>query len=175
MAKAPLTINSEFTVKEEKVLNYILCILCFALFMYGLSDAINKHFVKIDYQSYFFAAAIFPAILFFNKARSKRVFIRVNKTGIYQDEKLVTGWADFLKAYLAQDKKSGLKAASIQDKFVLMVEHRKAGDPRTGLRRKIPLGNTQNKSEEDVLAAVHFFSTIYRQSNPPVTKGYPLR
>ena len=175
MAKAPLTKNSEFTVMEEKALNYILSLLCFGLFLYGLSDAISKKFVHIDYQSYFFALAILPAVLFFTKARSKRVFIRVNKTGIYQDEQLVTTWADFLKAYLAQDKNRGIKGVSIQDRFVLMVEHRKPGEPRTGLRRKIPLGNTQNKSEEDVLAAVKFFWELYKAENPPVSKGRPLR
>lgn len=157
--------DSEFTVGEEKWLNYILAILCFALFAYGFIDAARRNFTRIDYQSFFFALAIWPAIIFFRKARSNRVFIRINKTGIYQDEKLVTGWADFLKAYLAQQEKKSM--FNVQDSFQLVVEHRKRGDPKQGMRKKIPLGNTQNKSEEDVLRAVQFFYNQYKQINAP--------
>ena len=158
MGKKPLNKDSEFVVGEEKVLNYILAILCFALFMYGLIDAVRRHFVNIDYQSFFFALALIPAFLFFKKARSSRVYIRVNKTGIYQDEKLVTHWPGLLKAYLAQKEKTGL--FNIQDNFLLVVEYKKDA-LKQGFRHKIPLTNTQNKSEEEVLEAVQFFWKEY--------------
>ncbi len=159
MAKSALTNNSEFVVGEARVLNYVLASLCFALFLYGLYDAIRRHFINIDYQSFVFALALAPAIIFFRKARSKRVFIRVNKTGIYQDEKLVTGWPELLNVYIDEKERKGL--FSIQDHFRLVVEFRK-GDSRQGIRRKIPLTNTQNKSEEEVLEAVKFFWYQYR-------------
>lgn len=163
MPNQKLTRDSEFTVGEEKLLNYILALLCFALFMYGLIDAVRKNFVHVDYQSFFFALALWPAILFFKKAGSKRVYIRINKNGIYQDGEMITGWADFLKAYLAQQEKKSM--FNIQDRFQLIVEHRKKGDPRQGLRKKIPLGNTQNRSEEEVLQAVNFFYQQYKKDN----------
>ena len=36
-------------------------------------------------------------------------------------------------------------------------------DPKKGYRKMIPLTNTQNQAEEDVLAAVQYFWKLYRQ------------
>ncbi len=160
MEKKSLTKDSQFTVGEEKWLNYILGILCLALFIYGVVDAAKRNFKNIDYQSYVFALAIVPVIYFFKKANSKRVFIRVNKIGIYQDEKLVTKWSNLLKAYVAQKEKKGI--FNIQDNFELVLEF-KAENGRDGIRKKIPLTNTQNKSDEDVLTAVQFFWWLHRK------------
>ena len=157
MRKTALTKDSEFIVGEEKVLNYIIAFLCLTLFMYGLIDAVTRKFINIDYQSLIFTLALVPAFIFFKKGRSKRIFIRINKTGIYQEEKLLTNWANFIKAFLTQEE----KLVSIKDNFVLVVEYRKEGQ-KEGFRRKIPLTNTQNKSEEDVLNAVRFFWTAYK-------------
>ena len=154
MGKIPLSKDCEFVVGEEKILNFVLASLCFSLFLYGLIDAIRRHFINIDYQSFVFALTLFPAYFFFRKGNSRRVFIRVNKTGIYQDEQLITGWSNLLKAHVAQKEKTGI--FSIQDNFLLVIEYRKDGS-KQGVRRKIPLTNTQNKSEEEVLEAVKFF------------------
>lgn len=155
MPKTQLTTDSEFLVKEEKLLNYILAALFFALFSYGLVGIIVNHF-KGDYARFLFLLAILPVILFVKKARSQRVYIRVNKKGIYQDEKLITNWPGFLNAYIDQRK---TKLVTVQDNFMLVVEYKK-DDSEKGFRKKIPLTNTQNKSEEDVLAAVKFFWKI---------------
>ncbi len=159
MGKIPLSKESEFLVGEERVLNYVLASLCLALFLYGLVDAIRRRFIHIDYQSFVFALALAPAFLFFRKARSSRIYIRVNKTGIYHDEQLVTRWSNLIKAYIAQKEKKNF--FNIQDNFILVVEYRKEGLPQ-GARRNIPLTNTQNKSEEEVLEAVKFFWKEYR-------------
>ena len=160
MAKIPLTKDSEFVVGEEKVLNYIMTAFFIALFLYGLIDAIRRHFINIDYQSFIFALALVPAIYCFRRAHSNRVYIRVNKTGIYKDEQLVTGWSNLLNAFITQKEKTGI--FNIVDNFILVVEFTKDGSPE-GFRRKIPLTNTQNKSEEEVLEAVQFFWSVYRK------------
>ena len=152
MAKTSLTKESEFVVGEDKVLVYILALLFFGLFLYGLIDAIKKGFSKLTLNA-LFVLALVPASLFFAKARNKRIYVRVNKTGIYQDEKLVTVWSNFLNAYISQKEPRFIR---LQDNFILVVEYLKEGHEK-GFRRKIPLTNTQNKSEEDVLAAVRFF------------------
>lgn len=159
MAKNPLTKGSQFVVGEEKWLNYILAFLFLALFLYGLIDAIGRNFTNIDYQSYVFALALAPAIYCFRRAHSKRVYIRVNKTGIYLDEQLVTAWSGLLKVYITQKEKKSF--FSIQDNFLLVVEYKK-DTVKEAFRRKIPLTNTQNKSEEEVLEAVNFFWKEYR-------------
>lgn len=160
MAKIPLTKESEFVVGEEKVLNYIMTAFFIALFLYGLVDAIRRHFINIDYQSFIFAFALVPAIYCFRRAHSNRVYIRVNKTGIYKDEQLVTGWSNLLNAFITQKEKTGI--FNIVDNFILVVEYTRDGSPE-GFRRKIPLTNTQNKSEEEVLEAVIFFWSAYRK------------
>ena len=152
MAKKPLTKDSEFLVGEDRVLDYILASLFFGLFLYGLVDAVLRRFTNIHYLSYVFLILLAPAMIFFAKAKNKRVYIRINKSGIYQDEQLVTGWANFMNAYVTQKE----KVLSIQDNFILVVEYMKDGSDK-GFRRKIPLTNTQNKSEEEVLGAVKFF------------------
>lgn len=157
-----LTPDSQFIVKEEKWLNYIMAILFSALFLYGLIDAILRQFRHIDYQSIIFSLALIPAWLFFRKAQSKRVYIRVNRKGIYQDERLVTGWKGLLKASIGQKEKT----ITIKDNFMLMLEFVK-DDPKKGYRKMIPLTNTQNQAEEDVLAAVHYFWKLYRQQPQP--------
>jgi len=157
MGRSRLTINSEFIVGEAKVLNFVLATLCLALFGYGVVDAIRRNFINIDYQSYVFAVMLIPAFLFIRKAQSKRIYIRVNKTGIYQDEKLLTRWPDLINAYVDQKEKKGF--IEIRDNFLLVVEYKKNNQ---GIRHKIPLTNTQNKSEEEVLAAVKFFWKQYR-------------
>lgn len=159
MGKKPLSKDSEFVVGEEKILNYILATLCFALFLYGVIDAIIRHFRNIDYQSFVFALALAPAYFFFKKARSNRVYIRVNKKGIFSEGQLVTGWSGLLKASITQEEKKNF--FSIQDNFILLVEYRKDGQ---GFRKKIPLTNTQNKSEEEVLEAVNFFWNEYKRN-----------
>jgi hypothetical protein len=156
MGKIPLSRDSEFVVGEEKVLVYILSFLFFGLFLYGLTDAILHQFAKLTYLNFVFAAALIPALLFFKKAKSKRIYIRINKTGIYQDERLVTRWANFLNAYITQKE----KVLSISDNFILVVEYRKDSSDK-GFRRTIPLTNTQNKSEEEVQEALQFFWTLY--------------
>ena len=159
MGKIQLSNDSEFMVGEDKVLDYILASLFFGLFLYGLIDIIVKKFTNIHYLSYVFTLSLAPAMIFFSKARNKRVYIRINKTGIYQDEQLVTGWSNFLTAYISQKE----KVLSIQDNFMLVVEYLKDGVEK-GFRRKIPLTNTQNKSEEEVLEAVKFFWKAYKNN-----------
>ena len=157
MGEIPLNKNNEFIVGEDKVLDYVMASVFLALFLYGTIDAILNHFTKFTYLNFIFGIALAPALIFFAKARNKRIYIRINKTGIYQDEELVTVWSNFLKAYLDQKE----IVLSIQDNFILVVEYLKDGFDQ-GFRRKIPLTNTQNRSEEDVLAAVKFFWEEYQ-------------
>lgn len=159
MPKKPLTKDSQFIVGEEKILNYILALLFFGLFLYGAVDAIRRNFVNIDYQSYVFALAIIPAAYCLRRGFSQRVYIRINAKGIYHHEKLVTRWEELVKVYLAQKEKTGL--INLQDNFLLVLEYRKQGEPKL-IRRNLPLTNTQNKSEEEVLRAVNFFWKQYR-------------
>ncbi len=156
MANIPLTKDSEFIVGENKVLDYVVTILFFGLFIFGLINAIANNYTSIYYIGMMILFLLGPGIFFLIKANNKRIYIRINKRGIYQDEKLLTDWPHFLKAYLSQKQ----KIFTIQDNFILVVEYTKDVEGK-GFRRKIPLTNTQNKSEEEVLEAVKFFWKEY--------------
>lgn len=169
MAKVPLTKDSEFIVGEEKVLVYVLAFLFFGLFVYGLIDVILLNTGKtdparssggFDAGRYVFLLALIPAFLFFRKGRANRIYIRINKTGIYQDGRLVTNWPNFINAFITQKETT----ITIQDNFQLVLEYRKNENSTIGLRRKIALTNTQNKSEEDVMSAINFFWAVYKRT-----------
>lgn len=158
MAKKVLTKDSEFVVGEEKILNYILAFLLLFLFIVGLVPSLKNSFSIERILDYLLMMALLPSFLFFTKARSHRVYIRVNKTGIYQDEELVTGWDKFLKAYIKEKPVT----LSWRDNFLLVIEFTKA-DPSKGFRRFIKLTNTQNKSEEEIIEAIRFFWKLHQQ------------
>src|SRR2546421_2257561 len=155
----PLNNNTEFVVGEDKILGYVLSSLFFLLFCYGIIDAIVKRFTNFTYVNYLFFLSLAPSFIYFIKAKNKRVYIRVNKKGIYQDEQFVTNWSNLLNAYFSQKE----KAITIQNNFILVLEYRKDGENK-GFRRSIPLPNTQKKSEEEVLAAVKFFWKEWRKA-----------
>jgi hypothetical protein len=159
MAKKVLTKESEFVVGEEKILNYIMAFLFLALFAAGFLPTLNNSFIANSVLDYLLMMALLPSVMFFNKARSRRVYIRINKTGIYVDEMLVTGWDKFLKAYIKEKPVT----LSWRDNFILVIEF-KRNDPTKGFRRFIKLTNTQNKSEEDIIAAIRFFLTLHKSA-----------
>jgi hypothetical protein len=155
MPTPPLSPDTDFIVGEDKVLDYVMAFLFFALFMYGAIDAFMKGITRLEYLNYVFFLALAPTLFYFVKARNKRVYIRVNKTGIYQDEALVTEWSRLLDVFIAEKK----AAISIKDNFILVIEYQKQGIT-DGFRRKIPLTNTQNKSEEEIMGAITFFRKL---------------
>jgi len=160
MSNQPLTKDSEFTVGENKLMAYAIAVFFFSLFMVAVVDVVERRFRSIDYQSIIFAFAIFGTIYMLRRAKSRAIYIRVNKKGIYEGGQLVTDWPHFLNAYISQDDKKAIY--DIRDLFVLIVEYTKDGSPN-GFRRKVPLSNNQNKSEEEVLEAVKFFWNEYRK------------
>ncbi|MBL7746470.1 MAG: hypothetical protein JNM19_03535 [Chitinophagaceae bacterium] len=160
MSNKPLTKDSEFTVGENRLMAYAIAVFFFILFMVAVVDVVERRFRSIDYQSIIFAFAIFGTIYMLRRAKSRAIYIRVNKKGIYEGGQLVTDWPHFLNAYISQDDKKAIY--DIRDLFVLIVEYTKDGSPN-GFRRKVPLSNNQNKSEEEVLEAVKFFWNEYRR------------
>lgn len=149
-----LTSDGQFIVGEYKLMHYFMALFFLALFGVGMYDAIARNFRDIDYQSYVFALAIIPAVLILVKVRKGTIYIRVNTKGIYENERLVTQWSGLLNVTLTQEEKKGIY--DLGDKFILLLQYSKPGEAKP-LIRKIRLTNTQNKSEEEVLAAVRWF------------------
>lgn len=156
-----LTPDGQFLVGEYKLMHYFMALFFLALFSYGIYDAWSRNFRDIDYQSYVFALAFIPVVMILIKVRKGTVYIRINAKGIYENERLVTPWAGLLNVTLTQEERKGIY--DISDKFVLLLQYSKPGETKPVIR-KIRLTNTQNKSEEEVLAAAKWFWGRYRLS-----------
>ena len=152
MPENQLSIDKDFVVAESVVLD--LCVGLFFFILFFLAVKVSPHddpdqqkpFVKSLYIT------LIPALFFTFKGLINKKTITINKTGIYNYNTLITDWKNFIRAYIDQQTITG----SISDNFVLFIEHYK--DNQAGyFECKIPLTNTQNKSEEDVIAAINFF------------------
>ena len=69
MYAALLEKDSEFTVKEEKVLDYILAILFFAIFVLGLVYALKNNITREDLVGGLLMLALIPSLMAFAKAK----------------------------------------------------------------------------------------------------------
>ncbi len=155
MGLQPKHEGQQFTVREEKVLNYVMAVLYFAVAGVGIGMMIYNKALGGEAA---LLAFMLPSFLHLKKATSPQVYIRINKTGIYHMENLVTDWQHLLNAFISEGVRKRIYDTT--DKFQLVVEFTKE-DPTKGFRKKIPLHNTQNQSEEDILTAVKYFWHLY--------------
>ncbi len=91
--------------------------------------------------------------------------IRIDCNGIYQSKELVTDWKHFAAAFISQAPEIG----KTEDNFVLIVRFFKDGYDGN-FKMTIPLTNTQNKSEEEVLEAIERFHQLSLKSLTPLNQ-----
>ncbi|RYZ19567.1 MAG: hypothetical protein EOO16_19565 [Chitinophagaceae bacterium] len=148
MARQPLSEDGTFLVGEEVGLTLvaggILCCLSIA----GLISYINSRSMAELYMT--LAMGLF-AVPFLKKGIQNRTSIRVDRQGFFYYGKKLFEWNAFHRAQVVQDEVFG----SLQDHFYLVLEFEK---PEGLVRRRIRLTNTQNKSEEEIIAAIRFYS-----------------
>lgn len=144
--------ENEFLVRESAFINFVVAGALLLLFVVALMNA-------SDMMSYVMAFGLFltPGIVFLYKGLSKKIFIRINAQGIFFRGKLMTDWRHFYDAQV----RDGRGIGSIQDKFLLDVRYY-SPDGQLLHKVSIPLTNTQDQAEEDVLAATYRFYKAYR-------------
>lgn len=158
--------DGSFTVREFAALSWIIAALFYALFIYAV---INTAQMKTQSSAFdhMLLMVLLPAIGFTYKARSKNVYIRINEAGIYIGNFFLTNWQNFISAEYTQKK----VVASFQDNFILIIQYYRPGDGQ--YEKEVPLTNTQNKAEEEVIAATQYFYDLYKkgasQSRPATT------
>lgn len=83
--------------------------------------------------------------------------MNINANGFFYYDRLLTSWANFVSAEFLDElpvQMSG--SAGLSDQFYLYIKYYK--DDKPGLfALKIPFTNTQDKSEEEILAAIRFY------------------
>lgn len=142
--------DADFIVKESKKMRLIIGIflLCFAVIMIR------------DYVWMAIVAAI-PGIVSLVASTRDQVIMKINKSGFYYYGKLLTDWNNFVSAEFMDEMPVLMSgSAGLADKFSLYIKYYKTDQPGC-FARKIPLTNTQDKSEEEIIAAVRFY---YRHS-----------
>ena len=142
--------NSNFCVRESTTLNIILGLGFFILFIISLTDTpeVDMH-GKYHFRAMYFA--LVPAVIFLLKGMARKyAVIQVNQHGIYHFNKKITDWNSFVKAYVTQF----LGAGETSETTTLFIRYQQG----QGIyEHKILLTNTQNKAEEEIIAAIKFF------------------
>ena len=91
-------------------------------------------------------------------AFSKKIYIEINKTGIYTRSALLTAWQDFIAAdYYEKASQDG--TASV---FILRIQHHKQGIG--DFEANIPMESTLTKSPEEVIAAIKHFYGAWKEN-----------
>lgn len=96
-------------------------------------------------------------------SRKNRVVMTINKEGFYYYGCLVTNWKNFVSAsFIDQPPQLSKSSLGISDQFYIAVRYRKESDA-TCYERKIALTNTQDKAEEEIMAAIRFYYNISQE------------
>lgn len=125
----------------------------FGIFMFGFVNAYRRGWETFNYSYLIF---LFISLVFIVRMLRHHIYIRINKTGIYQNEELLTEWRNFLKADVIRLS----RLLSWSDDLALQVEYMKDGDEK-GYRRNLRLSNFHDQSIEDLVAAIRFFWNAY--------------
>ena len=141
-----------FTVGESRGLAFALALVFAALFFYAVVDALLHP--DGDRANRIMLVALIPAIIFLRKSRSRAVIMRIDSLGFtYYGKRLFT-WPQFVSARVEEGDSTG----RFQDNFKLHLQYyREDGNL---YHRRVPLTNMQNKSEEEIIAAIRYYSNL---------------
>lgn len=154
-----LTEESEFTVKESTLIDLLVAAVFFC--MVASSVTYNSGSKVFDRLMLF---GLVPGIIFTIKAFVKTTAITVNKKGIWFANQPVTDWQNFISAKVNQLE---MLTGRWEDRNELAVEYFK-GTEGDVYKKSIMLVSTQNKSEEEIIAAITFFYELYKKNNNPL-------
>ncbi len=146
-----LTEDADFLVKEYLTLDITFAVILYVVVVLGIvgdHSPNNIQHLIIDKRT---LVILSFAIGFTIKAILNQTSIRVNKSGIYHYKIFVTNWNNFINAWVEEqhDRYGNYY-------FVLIVAFYKEGEEGS-FERIMKLGSTQNKSEEEIIAAIKFF------------------
>ena len=149
MEAPPLDIEQDFLVKESKTINTMAGVALLAVFLVSLS------FGDYGWYSYLMSISLFliPGAIAIAKAQRPIIIIKINQSGFFYRGRLITAWDLFYDASV-QDK---MITGSYKDNFVLAFRYY-APDYSLIYTLSIPLTNTQDRSEEEIIEAINFFS-----------------
>jgi hypothetical protein len=148
MSGTNLCLEEDFLVKESKTINYVAGGIMVAVFIASLIIG------DYGWSNYLWGLGLFlvPGAVYLAKGNRNTTIIRINKTGFYYREKLVTDWNHFYGAAI-RDKTA---VGRYRDNFVLELRYY-ALDYTKVYTESFPLTNTQDKAEEEIIEAINFY------------------
>ncbi|RYY89632.1 MAG: hypothetical protein EOO15_05660 [Chitinophagaceae bacterium] len=145
-----------FTVGESRGLMLALAGIFAALFIYDLIDLVLHPETAIT--NHLLLLAALPAFICLRKARDKSVIMRIDRTGfVYYGKRLFT-WEQFISAKVEEVKAQNVRFG---DNFQLVLQYYREDGNIYG--RNVALTNTQNKAEEEIIAAIRYYERLYQE------------
>ena len=87
----------------------------------------------------------------------------VNKSGFYYYGSLITNWANFIDVEFVDDVPlPDQNSSGISDRFSMLMRFYKDDQPGLYFTQQFRFTNTQDKSEEEIIAAVKFYHRHYK-------------
>jgi hypothetical protein len=145
-------IDGSFVVRESKWLLFALGIVFSVLFLISFFEFGDDR-VSVGFRFNTMKIALLPAAIFFYRALHTRTVFVIDETGFHYYGKLITTWENFVSARVVEGKSPG----GFQDNFLLHLQYTRP--EKDGVyQQKLPLTNTQDKSEEEIIAAIRKWS-----------------
>ena len=137
-----------FVVKNSTGILIFIMVFCGFLFISSIPYGFNN--VAL-------VGGLLPALASIAGLINHKPLIIVDKNGIYASGRFITDWKHFAHAGIGEVQVT----ASFADHFILYIEYSKDGIEGY-FKSSIALTNTENKSEEAVVAAIEFFYNNYK-------------
>lgn len=148
--------DGAFTVGEERGLSIGLSLLFFGMFLYAVVDVFRNPDAGINNR--LLLLAIIPCFIFFRKLRSQTVIMKIDAAGFVYYGRRLFSWPQFVSAQVVEEE----AMSRLSDNFKLHLKYyREDGNL---YHRKLPLSNTQNKAEEEIIAAIRYYSALGQQA-----------
>lgn len=147
--------KQRFTQKSELVVrNSVVVLVITAIVFMLMLVSIFKYNTSLGDTGYIIVGALAPIVFYFIFTRTKKAIIRINNRGVFYHEHLITSWPNFVSAKTDQ---LPLGLGDPRDRVVLIIEYYNESKTQI-LTQQLRLHNTLNKSEEQMLAIMEYFS-----------------
>jgi hypothetical protein len=145
-------VESDFMVKESKKMHLIIGIFFFIFSLAAFSVSLVMGGILLIFS-----------IGMLVKSTKDQTIMKINREGIYYYGQLLTDWDNFISSeFIDELPLPSSNSNGLSDQFFLMIKYYKEGFPGY-YGRKIRLTNTQDKSEEEIVAAITFYFKHYQK------------
>jgi hypothetical protein len=144
--------DEDFIVKESTGMNILIS---FFFFLFAFFSA----------SLYWWLCGFFliPGVLLFIRGLKNQTVMIVSKSGFYYYDSLITDWTNFIDVeFIDEVPLPGPNSSGVSDKFSMLMKFYRDDQPDLYFTQQFRFTNTQNKSEEEIIAAIRFYHRYYK-------------